>query len=167
MQIAIRTVLATAVELQEMNWFSIDFKATLMSWQQTNVHKHFAVLAWCVSPKSKAPQNLDISTAKYFYRNKQIKKLYCYCDTERVTCRCIKRSYDKWSNSYSIAAVAQQPTFNCWSFFHSVALYPLLALISIYTLEWVFTSTRLSALLVACFVRTAKVYIHTVCVCFG
>lgn len=31
MQIAIRTVLATAVELQEMKWFSIDFKATLMS----------------------------------------------------------------------------------------------------------------------------------------
>lgn len=31
MQIEIRTVLATAVELQEMNWFLIDFKATLMS----------------------------------------------------------------------------------------------------------------------------------------
>lgn len=30
-QIAICRVLATAVELQEMNWFSIDFKATLMS----------------------------------------------------------------------------------------------------------------------------------------
>lgn len=112
-----------AVELQEVKWFSNDFKATLMSWQQTNNHKHFAVLAWCVSPKSKAPHNLNISTAKYFYRNEQIKKLYCYYNTERVTCRCIKRSYDKWSNSYSIATVAQQPTFhNCWSFFHSVAL---------------------------------------------
>lgn len=31
MQIEICTVLATALELQEMNWFSIDFKATLMS----------------------------------------------------------------------------------------------------------------------------------------
>lgn len=30
-QIAICRVLATAVELQEMNWFLIDFKATLMS----------------------------------------------------------------------------------------------------------------------------------------
>lgn len=121
-QIAICRVLATAVELQEMNWFSIDFKATLMSWQQTIIHKHIAVLAWCVSPKSKASHNLNISTAKYFHRNKQIKKLYCYYNTERVTCRCIKRSYDKWSNSYSIAPVAQQPTFNCWSVFHSVAL---------------------------------------------
>lgn len=31
MQIEICRVLATALELQEMNWFSIDFKATLMS----------------------------------------------------------------------------------------------------------------------------------------
>lgn len=118
-QIAICRVLATAVEIQEMNWFSIDFKATLMSWQQTNININISLFLPDVFLQSQKPHiyNLNISTAKYFYRSKQIKILYCYYNTERVTCRCIKRSYDKWSNSYSIAAVAQQPTFNCWSFF--------------------------------------------------
>lgn len=104
------------------NCFRTTRNELVFNWFQSYINvltanKHFAVLAWCVSPKSKAPQNLNISTAKYFHRNKQIKKLYCYYNTESVTCRCIKRSYDKWSNSYSIATVAQQPTFNCWSFF--------------------------------------------------
>lgn len=60
MQIEICTVLATAVELQEMNWFLIDFKATLMSWQQTNININISLFLPDVFLQSQKPHITSI-----------------------------------------------------------------------------------------------------------